>query len=517
MKFNAYKPVDPDERDGFMLTNAYRIITCIPLIICLLLLLFSTTTADRRQKRYRSFFLLSTILIVVGNMLFYALPYAVVIKNLIRVMYFLYAANTGFFFLLTVHYFKLESRIPRWVSTACILFIGLMFLVAATDGVTHWIIDNFQLVQSTPVMVYQSDYEIAYYVNAGFCILLHLYLVALLISSNRFRPRSIRGSLIVFIMGPASYCIGWIIKLIAGHFAFNLIIPASLICTLCYFVSVQGTGVSELLQIQGREVFQYLDEGILLLDKEGHILDMNTAARKLFDVDIRSQSTLLFDDMLQDMVDRHHLLIRPQDNQPGLDLCFIGNALPQFFLLERQPLETVNAIEGGKCIILKNRTNARLIAERLRETAGVDVLTGLPNRYRYQELLRQLDVAKNLPLSILIGDVNGLKIVNDLYGHYEGDMLLKAAANVLQFTCPKEGYVCRIGGDEFAVLLPNTDEDQMMALCSRLELGMKAFDFDDRQLSIALGGATKVSDDQNINYMVHLADKKMYENKNEDR
>ena len=83
-----------------------------------------------------------------------------------------------------------------------------------------------------------------------------------------------------------------------------------------------------------------------------------------------------------------------------------------------------------------------------------DSLTNLYNRAFFEAEKKRLDTERQLPLSIIMGDVNGLKLTNDTYGHIEGDKLLIAIANILKKCCRKEEIITRIGGDEFCIILP---------------------------------------------------------------
>src|SRR5665647_2949352 len=85
-----------------------------------------------------------------------------------------------------------------------------------------------------------------------------------------------------------------------------------------------------------------------------------------------------------------------------------------------------------------------------------DQLTGLYNRRFYEEELNRLDTKRNLPLTIVMGDVNGLKLINDSLGHAMGDELLKKTAEVIKKGCRADDIIARLGGDEFVVVLPKT-------------------------------------------------------------
>src|SRR5690606_6597575 len=87
-----------------------------------------------------------------------------------------------------------------------------------------------------------------------------------------------------------------------------------------------------------------------------------------------------------------------------------------------------------------------------------DSLTNLYTREFFNEELARLNTQRQLPLSVIVGDVNSLKLVNDAFGHDMGDKVLKKVAEIMKNTFRKEDIISRMGGDEFAVLLPKTSE-----------------------------------------------------------
>jgi diguanylate cyclase (GGDEF)-like protein/PAS domain S-box-containing protein len=145
--------------------------------------------------------------------------------------------------------------------------------------------------------------------------------------------------------------------------------------------------------------------------------------------------------------------------------------------------------------------------------ASHDTLTGLYNRGFFDETLRKIDREENLPISIIMGDLNGLKLVNDAFGHEEGDRLLCEAASLLRNACPPEGILARYGGDEFIMLLPQTGHGKTQKIVERI------YDSFHRQtrhpipVSISLGFGTKNDPSQSIGDIVQIAENWMYQRK----
>ncbi len=158
---------------------------------------------------------------------------------------------------------------------------------------------------------------------------------------------------------------------------------------------------------------------------------------------------------------------------------------------------------------------ARKKAEAYLEYLGKhDVLTQLRNRAFYVEELNRLTRKGPWPVGVVVVDMNGLKGINDDAGHAAGDAMLRRVGEVLTKAVDSPDCAARIGGDEFALLLPATDERATQALIDRigslLELNNQFYP--GRPLSLAIGMAIAASGDQ-LEAAVHRADQAMYAEK----
>ncbi len=167
----------------------------------------------------------------------------------------------------------------------------------------------------------------------------------------------------------------------------------------------------------------------------------------------------------------------------------------------------------GVVVILRDVTKEKEQQEKILYLSYHDSLTGLYNRRFMEEELRRLDNSRQLPMAIVMGDVNGLKITNDVFGHETGDKLLQKVAETIKENCRIEDIVARWGGDEFLILLPNTSEEVAKEIVHRIKNNCSANSESNLKLSISLGYAIKTRVEESLQKILNEAEKWMYHKK----
>jgi len=142
-----------------------------------------------------------------------------------------------------------------------------------------------------------------------------------------------------------------------------------------------------------------------------------------------------------------------------------------------------------------------------------DMLTGLYNRRFFEEEIKRLDTERQLPLSIIMGDLNNLKLTNDAFGHLEGDRLLKETAKLLKKVCRSDDILARWGGDEFVILLPKTSIASAEEIVQRIKKECSELFIQNIPIGLAIGIAAKTEHEQNIEDIILEAESNMYKNK----
>ena len=261
-------------------------------------------------------------------------------------------------------------------------------------------------------------------------------------------------------------------------------------------------------------LFENSSDAIAFVDRENRVVDINTKFTKVFkytleemkgiDIDLlivsdekMEEAKGFTEDLFRDKVESIETIRFDRDGNP-VDVEVKGVPI----LLEGE-------IVGGYASYTDIR--ARKKAEReILHISYHDQLTGVRNRRYFEQRIKELDASENLPLTIIMADLNGLKIANDAFGHALGDKLLISTAKILQEYLGENDFVARIGGDEFLIVMPQTDDDRARKYVNKVSKIIKDNSID---LSVSFGWDTKSHIDERISDIMNKAENYMYKRK----
>ncbi len=163
--------------------------------------------------------------------------------------------------------------------------------------------------------------------------------------------------------------------------------------------------------------------------------------------------------------------------------------------------------------ISRDVTERKINDDEIRYLSYHDQLTGLYNRRYFEMEVERLDTLRNHPIAVITIDINGLKMTNDVFGHNAGDELIKQAAKTLKQACREDEIIVRLGGDEFLILLPKTNEFDCIQIINRVQEIILKEKENKHLLSVSLGYGIKHTVDNQIKDIINQADQYMYQNK----
>jgi len=259
-------------------------------------------------------------------------------------------------------------------------------------------------------------------------------------------------------------------------------------------------------------VIESLEEGVFVLDAQNRIVDLNPAAAGIVrrtPAEVIGQSAARVFGSEPGLAERYHDVLETRT-----EITVGAGERQRSFELHIAPLHNRGGHVVGRVIVLHDISQRKQVEEELRYLSTHDTLTGLYNRACFEEELARLRREGPFPVSIIMADLTGLKAINDSLGHAAGDDLLRQAAGVLRAAVGDAGLVARIGGDEFAALLPGTDEEAATRLVTRIREGIQAHNATSigPTLVIALGLATAGRPGR-LSGALREADDRMYQDK----
>ena len=265
------------------------------------------------------------------------------------------------------------------------------------------------------------------------------------------------------------------------------------------------------------QLFAESTEGIILLDNDGNVLKVSNYFEELFGYEEEEILGENIDDLIlpEDRIDKGQDYTEKVANGGDVKIETIRekkNGEKIHVSLHAFPI-TLQEGQLGIYTIYNDITKRKEEEEKIKYLSFHDQMTGLYNRRYFENEMERLSGSRMNPVSIIVADIDDLKKVNDNYGHKRGDNYIKTAAEIIESAVRKEDIAARIGGDEFAVILPYTDKKTSKKIINRIKSICKDKSSDlNLNLKISVGCAT-CHDNDKLDEIFVKADKVMYSKK----
>jgi diguanylate cyclase (GGDEF)-like protein/PAS domain S-box-containing protein len=491
--------------------NAYLIPYIIGISISLVLAIIILRSKTGKDYRLTSILLIACTIWMLGCAL-EILNTSLIGKIIFgRIQYFGVVTVPLLFFLLTMEYagFTWILKKERIIAVSIIPAVSLVLFL--TNNIHNLMWKN-EIVHSSGLLTVLAvnDYGAAFWVWTSFSYILLFISTIFLFFIFASRYRFFRLQAVALI---SALIIAWAINILYVFkliplIKFDLTPIAVSFSSLVLVFGFTYLKIGEIVPINYESIIGSIKDGVIVLDKEGRINFLNKQAQDLF-----SAGRDFIGKPIDYIWSDYSINFTQAELEVEKDVMINTNQEDRYFNISVSLLKISSMEIGGRLIVVRDITERKKSEEKIKYMSFHDNLTDLYNRAYFDEELKRLDRERQLPLSIIIGDVNGLKLINDGFGHKKGDLLLRKCAKVLVKSCRSEDIICRWGGDEFAIFLPKTQEEEAKEIVERVRLGCIDLENKKLPLSISLGVATKTENSQNLQKVIKSAEDRMYRRK----
>lgn len=414
--------------------------------------------------------------------------------------------------------------------------IKYLLILPAVTNIILWLVPRPNVFWGEPELVYTDslvliDYDYRfwqYYIHSVYSYALLALAVCVLIVNLIKAHRIYKNQtlLILFSLAlPTIVGIGYAMGISPNIYINYTSAIFSISCFMLFWAFYKYKYL-ELIPRARTNIIEHIEEGVLVIDDKRRIVDMNPAALKLTGLSSDDIGIYLFertDQILKKMNEmtneNHHRVEIGIEDSMGSD--------KRTFDIKMTTMSGPDGGYDGAVFIISDQTEKKSLYNKIYDQSIKDELTGLYNRrYLFERGGEEIDQLKNewsKALSLMVIDIDGMKDINDKYGHVAGDQVIKSFSDQFDKIIRSTDIVGRIGGDEFVLILPDTDKERAKLIAGRViervnGIRVKTTSGDDITVRVSIGIVHSdhfTSEDAELENMYRMADKMMYDAKND--
>jgi len=266
-----------------------------------------------------------------------------------------------------------------------------------------------------------------------------------------------------------------------------------------------------------------IGEGVIVINHKGAIDVINPVALQMLKLEKKDvigrnyKAVIEFTDSQNEAskVDPIEEILISRKTFHSYDDALVLKAMDRLIFVDVKVSLIENDIDDNYDIVmvLNDVTRLKNQINEIKYLSFHDSLTNLYNRRFFEEEMKRLDSKRKCPITIVVADINGLKLINDSFGHLVGDEMIKMAASIIKNECRESDIVSRWGGDEFVAILPNTSSKRADELIASIKKSCIESSYEYGVLTLSFGHYSKTKEDESMIDVFKFAENNMYKEK----
>jgi len=412
----------------------------------------------------------------------------------------------------------------KWITKTQITVLFIIPVLLVISAFSGWMHANPRLTPDAPFPTFLYDKTAWSWLSVSYislCLVISFFLFMIMLIRS---PRTFRKQALVLLIGSVFPWMGMLITQM-GLSPYNLdLTPFTIsISGIIYFFGFNKYQILDIVPMARDIIFESMGEGVLVLDNSNRIVDMNPMLRKIFPESLENAIGLNVETVFH-AYPTLLTLINENSNKP-IEIKMKNHNPILYYRCILLPLVNPQKKTVGKIVTFHDFSETENLIQQLQTLATLDTLTGVYNRRHFYDLaIKEVSRAKRFKkdLSLILFDLDNFKEINDTLGHSAGDVVLKNVVNTLVGNLREYDIIGRFGGDEFLILLINTDLPTAFNLAAKLrtileKIGMT---YEGHSLTITASfGVASANMQQQAPFedLVRQVDRAMYEAKEQGR